>query len=74
MVSRKDLGDHLFDYAYDAGGRLVRMAGNGETSAWYYLNTGLVSGMSVGIGEFTQTDHDVLYSTYGYDAPGLPFG
>jgi YD repeat-containing protein len=74
VITKTDLGGHVFDYTYDRAGRLSSVAGNGQSSSYYYLNTGLVGGVSVGVGDTFTPGSDHIDTTYAYDARGNKTG
>jgi YD repeat-containing protein len=61
VLSRRDLGFHLFTYDYDRAGRIASQAVAGETLAYGWLNSGLLGSIGDGAGGS---------ATYGYDAAG----
>ena len=60
-LSKTDLGGHAFTYTYDKAGRQVTRATTGETLTTTWLNSGLVSKLSLGASDYTN---------YTYDANG----
>ena len=56
-LSKNDLGSHVYNYTYDAAGRLTTSSATGATTSYSYLNTGKMSAITQGS----------LVTTYGYD-------
>ena len=83
-LSKNDLGDHLYNYTYDAAGRLASSTGAGgvtnnynkssaETVTYTWLNTGKVSTVSkVGTSStyLNGTNSYDLLTSYKYDKTG----
>ena len=57
---KNDLGSNVYNYAYDAAGRLASSAATGATISYTYLNTNKMSTITQGS----------VVTTYGYDKTG----
>ncbi|WP_341208313.1 LysM peptidoglycan-binding domain-containing protein [uncultured Sphingomonas sp.] len=71
LITRTDLGSHVFSYGYDLAGRIKAITTADEQTSYTYANTGLVSTVSVGRGDATTAGSDFLTTNYGYDKRGL---
>ncbi|HYD37424.1 MAG TPA: hypothetical protein VEA60_07410, partial [Allosphingosinicella sp.] len=69
LLSKTDLGSHVFTFGYDKAGRMTSRGG-GEALSYSWLNTGLIASMSTTTGNVASNNWSSRSTTYGYDAAG----
>jgi hypothetical protein len=68
-VYRKDLGDNVFGFAFDAAGRLASRSG-GEAMGYVWFNTGKLASATATTGDISTNNWSSKTTTYGYDKVG----